>query len=175
MPPISVKELRSFLRAQSQEALIEIILELFKRSKEVKDYFSLTLQPGYDQQLTEEFKDKVRKQFFPDRGFGDPSLSTIRKLISDYKRISDSVHGMADLLLYTVELGVSFTNTYGDIDEAFYNSMESTYERALKWIVEHNLQDDYRDRARRVVMETSHIGWGFHDGLDDLYYTYLGE
>jgi hypothetical protein len=54
--------------------------------------------------------------------------SVARKAVSDYKKVSASKFGLADVMLYYVEMGVQFTNAYGDIDEAFYNSMESMYE-----------------------------------------------
>jgi hypothetical protein len=72
-------------------------------------------------------------------------------------------------MLYYVEMGVQFTNTYGDIDEAFYNSMESMYQSAVKHIVKHEMEAQFEERCRRIVSETSDIGWGFHDQLSDIY------
>jgi hypothetical protein len=92
-----------------------------------------------------------------------------RKAVSDYKKVSASKFGVADVMLYYVETGVQFTNTYGDIDEAFYNSMESMYERAVKYIVQHGMLRQFEERCRRIVTDTSGIGWGFHDGLSDIY------
>lgn len=68
-------------------------------------------------------------------------------------------------MLYYVEQGVDFTNEYGDIDEPFYNSMESMFDQALKLILETDLQDTFFSRCRAIVKKTSHIGWGFHDNL----------
>lgn len=34
-------------------------------------------------------------------------------------------------MLYYVEKGVEFTNNYGDIDQSFYSSIESMYERVI--------------------------------------------
>ena len=51
-------------------------------------------------------------------------------------------------MLYYVEMGVQFTNAYGDIDEAFYNSMESMYERAVKYIAQHGMCGHFEERCR---------------------------
>jgi hypothetical protein len=51
--------------------------------------------------------------------------------------------------------------------------MEGMYEQALKQITAHKLQDSYESRCRKVVRDTSGMGWGFHDGLSDLYHTYF--
>jgi len=73
-------------------------------------------------------------------------------------------------MLFYVEMGVRYTNEYGDINEAFYNSMESVYDGALKLITTNGLQDQYRTRCRKIVSDTSDIGWVFHDYLSDTYH-----
>jgi hypothetical protein len=40
-------------------------------------------------------------------------------------------------MLFYVEMGVRYTNQYGDINESFYTSMESMYENATKHISYH--------------------------------------
>jgi hypothetical protein len=126
-------------------------------------------------QLLEQYKSVVRNEFFPARGFGEARLSIARKAVNDYKKVSDSHEGLIDLMLFYVEMGVRYTNAYGDINESFYSSMESMYERATKHIAEHNLRDQFQQRCRRIVSDTSGIGWGFHDTLCDIYNDYFVE
>ena len=102
-------------------------------------------------------------------------LSVARKAISDYKKISCSHYNLADLMLSYVEAGVICTDTFGDIDEPFYCSMESMYERALKYMSKHNLFYDFKDRLRRVVTDTYNMGWGFHDQLSYLFEKYAPD
>jgi hypothetical protein len=47
--------------------------------------------------------------------------------------------------------------------------MESMYERAVKYIVQHGMRGQFEERCRRIVTDTSDIGWGFHDGLNAIY------
>lgn len=76
-------------------------------------------------------------------------------------------------MLYYVEVGIEFTNTYGDINEAFYNSVAAMYEEVVSAI---NKQDDsenynnFKDRLKAVVEDTNGMGWGFHDDLGDIYW-----
>lgn len=72
-------------------------------------------------------------------------------------------------MIYYVEMGVKFTNAYGDIEEPFYNSMESMYLNAAKFIVRHELQSLFQERCQELVTETRGIGWGFHDMLSEIY------
>ena len=75
-------------------------------------------------------------------------------------------------MLHFVECGGELTNTYGDIDENFYTSVENTYEKALEIIVNNGLLEKFKSRALKIVNDTENIGWGFHDYLGDLYYEH---
>lgn len=88
--------------------------------------------------------------------------------------MSPASEGLADIMIFFVEMGVQFTNAYGDINEPFYNSMESMYERAIKFITDHGIQDMFKTRCKKIVEDTVNIGWGFHDGLSNLYSEFFG-
>lgn len=49
------------------------------------------------------------------------------------------------------------------------------YEKALKYITDHNLKTKFIQRCRAIVDQTKGIGWGFHDELRELYYNYFIE
>jgi hypothetical protein len=172
---MKLKDLKQYLGTRSREQLIAEIGEVFSKIEAVKDYYQSKLNLGYSAEVSEKYKSAIKHEFFPERGFGRARLSVARKAVSDYKKVSDSKFGVADMMLYYVEMGVQFTNTYGDIDEAFYNSMESMYESAVKYIVRHGLQGQFGDRCRRIVTDTADIGWGFHDGLSDIYEEHFKE
>jgi hypothetical protein len=99
-------------------------------------------------------------------------LSVARKAVNDFKKISPSIYSIADIMITYVEAGVSCTNEFGDIDEPFYNSMESMYETVLKYIIKENLFAEFDGRLKDIVFNTRHIGWGFHDQLEYLYENY---
>lgn len=111
--------------------------------------------------------------FFQKRGFGKLRLSNAKKAISDFKKICFNEDKLLDLMIFYVEMGVEFTNQYGDIDERFYNSIESMYESVMKKINDKNdraLFLKFRDRLLSIVDNTDGIGWGFHDALCGIYY-----
>jgi hypothetical protein len=75
-------------------------------------------------------------------------------------------------LCFFLEQGVAFTNSFGDIDASFYNSMVSMYEKDTGACARE--EDYYRalaDRLLEVVTDTEDIGWGFPDAL--LIYTMI--
>jgi hypothetical protein len=169
MKSIRIRDVKQYLDTRSREQLITEIVDLFSKIGSVKDYYQSKLNLGYSAEVSEKYKSIIKHEFFPARGFGRAQLSVARKAVSDYKKVSTSKYGVADIMLYYVEMGVQFTNTYGDIDEPFYNSMESMYERAVKYIVQHKMQVQFEERCRKIVNDTSGIGWGFHDELGYIY------
>ena len=172
MKEISLKNLKAYLKQRSKEELINEISNLFTKFEYVKDYYQAKLGHSNNQVL-QKYKDIIKDEFFPTRGFGKTRLSIARKAISDYQKVSGSKESLADIMLFFVEMGVQFTNAYGDINAAFYNSMESMYERAIKFIADQGIQDMFKTRCIKIVEDTSGIGWGFHDGLSAIYYKYF--
>lgn len=165
----SLTELRQYLKVRSQAELAEEIVELFRRMPAVKDYYLAKLTPQAEGQVLEKYQKIIQDEFFPDRGLGKGRLSIARQAVNDYKRVAVHPANVADIMLFYVEQGIKFTAEYGDIDDPFYNSMESMYKKALAWIVKYGLKDVFKRRCRRIVMDTSEMGWGFHDVLTDLY------
>lgn len=165
----SLTTLKQHLKSCSKEELTNDILELFKKFDSVKDYYQIKLSPKEEAQVSMKYKKIIENEFFPARGFGKAKLSIAKKAITEYKKIDETPVGVADIMLFYVEQGVKFTNVYGDIDESFYNSMESMYEKAVQWIVRHEIQDVFNTRCARIVEDTSDIGWGFHDAISHIY------
>ena len=152
-----------------------MILPYFYKSFDVvKEYYQVQLS-GDDESVLQKYKEIIEHEFFPVSERKDPParLSVARKAITDYKKLTGSDVNIADIMVYYVETGVRFTNEYGDIDEAFYISMESMYEKALKFIVDKKLTDIFNERLLAIVNDTDGIGWGFHDQLEYLYFHYI--
>ncbi|MEH6579651.1 MAG: DUF6155 family protein [Amphritea sp.] len=119
----------------------------------------------------------IEAEFFPKSQYADPPcrLSVAKKAISDYKKTSSSDTNLADIMFFYVECGVEFTNTYGDINERFYSSMESVYISVCEFIVKSNQENNFQERALNIVTDTSGCGWGFHEALVETYYEYFDD
>jgi hypothetical protein len=166
---IKLGVLKGYLKQVSREQLADDIAELFTKFESVRDYYQTKLFPEDNTHVIEKYKAIIKNEFFPERGFGEARLSVARKAISDYRKICRTKAVLADLMLFYVEQGVQFTTAYGDIDEPFYNSMESMFEKAVKFIVENEMQEAFENRCRQIVSDTSDMGWGFHDELSAIY------
>ena len=56
-------------------------------------------------------------------------------------------------------------NTYGDIDENFYTSVENTYANTLELIYNNGLLEKCKERAFFLLNDIDNIVWRFHDYL----------
>ena len=172
----TLTDLKKELRKKTQYELVEEIANLYKKFSNVKEFYQASFFSD-DAAVLKKYKQIVENEFIPNERSQFPKMraSVARKAISDYKKISCSNLGIADIMLTYVEAGVYCTSKFGDIDEPFYNSMESMYESALSYMVKEGLFHEFGERAKAVVTNTSDCGWGFHDQLTDLYYTYRDE
>src|SRR5713226_1488912 len=116
-------QLKPELEALEKSELIALVKDLFALSTANRTFFVARFLSRADAQATlEKYRKPIVDQFFPRRGFGKLRLAEARKAIRDYRKASSDPIGTLDLLLTYVEYGTRFTNTYGDIDEPFYNS-----------------------------------------------------
>ena len=168
-PKINLTILKKHLKTRSQEELISDIAELFKRFQPVKDYYQIKLYPEEQKQVAAKYKKIIKDEFFPARGYGRAKLSVAKKAITEYKKVNQTSVGLVDIMLFYVEQGVKFTNAYGDINEPFYISLEGMYEKAVKEIIKYRLKDTFQKRCQKIVLDTSGMGWGFHDALSEIY------
>ncbi len=168
---MGLKEVKAELQNLDKETLIKHIAELYKKYKPVKEYFEYFVNPN-EKDILRKYKEQVREGFFPKRGY-QFRLSISRKAISDFRKLGTSSEGLCELLLYFVECGVELTTDYGDIDENFYISMENTFHKALKAMDSAGVLKKFKNRALKIVNGTEHMGWGFHDGLSDVYMEFF--
>jgi len=175
MKDITPHQLKQYLTQLPPAQLVDDIVDLYKKFAAVKDYYQNRMAPAAGQHLLEKYKAIIQNEFFPTRGFGKLRLAAARKAITEYQKVSDSIPDLADLMLFYVEMGVQFTKTYGDINGPFYDSMETMYERAAKFVAKHNLKEQFAFRFEQIVRKTSGMGWGFHDYLVQVYYEHFDD
>ncbi len=162
-------DLKQYLSTRSREQLIAEISEMFSKLDAVNDYYQGKLNLGYSEEVSQKYKSIIKHEFFPARGFGRAQLSVARKAVSDYKKVSESKFGIADIMIYYVEIGVEYTNEYGDIDGPFYDSMAGMFERAVEFIVKHEMKGQFEDRCSEIADDSADIGWGFSARMRDIY------
>ena len=167
-------ELNRYLKELDRNELENEVKKLYSKFDQVKKYYEMELSPDTSGILN-EYKNKIKQEYFPNRGFGKARSGESRKIISEFKKISIFKKDVIELLLYRVEMMIEFSNAYGGIDEPFYNSLESSFKEACKTIQEEKLEQEYWAACRELIERTYSTGWGVSDGLEYIYEDYLGD
>ena len=175
MKNVGVRELRKYLKELNKKELEDEIVHIFKNFSSVKEYYSSIINPEFNKTLLEKHKKMIVKEFIPVGNRFSLSYKTCRDVIKDFKKVCKQKDLVADLMFYYAEVGIEFTNTFGDIDEQFYNNIETAYENSLIYVFDNNIEDDFRYKAYNLMEEGQGIGWGFSDFLADTYYNFYQD
>ncbi len=170
---LKVNELKKQLKQYDQKDLIQLVVELSKISKDTENYLaSKFLGDEAVEELFSNCQRRILNEFFPDRGHGKLRFAVAKKEINTFKKTTGDKKRTCDLMLYFVELGVDFTNTYGDIDAPFYNNIGNMYAKVVSICdAEDEFFYAFAERLEKVVNDSADIGWGFHDNLCNCYYS----
>lgn len=72
-------------------------------------------------------------------------------------------------MVYYIECGHKFTQDYGDIDEKFYDSLISMFDKVIELLKLHlDLKEIFYSRLKYISDDSRNFGWGY----DHLYYAY---
>jgi hypothetical protein len=169
---------RQQLVTWDKPALLALVKDLYETAAENRDFIQARCQAGeVGGEALEKYRARIVEQFFPVHGFGKLKLGEARQAIRAYRKATDNLAGTAELLLTYVENGTRFTHEYGDIDERFYDSVESALDElaALLRGEARGMYPQFRNRLARVEKLADGIGWGFHDFVGDVVGQLEGE
>lgn len=162
----SWKDIRSALKEATHKELLNLIGDLYAVRKENQSFLHARFTK--DENALAPYKDTIEEYVSPAEPWKQPvKLSLAKKAISDYRKASGDPEGLAELMLFYAECGINFTIDFGDIDEAFYNSVEGVFYDGLKMLSKCGADTTNKllPRFVKAVQSTEGMGWGFHDDL----------
>ena len=145
----------------SKPALVTLVKDLYDASPDNRDFLLARFQADEDiGAALEKYRHKIVEQFFPAHGDGKLKLAEARKAIRDYRKATGNLTGTIDLMLTYVENGTEFTHEFGDINESFYNSLESVLTEMAQLLMREGteLYPRFRERIRRLATLADGIG-----------------
>jgi hypothetical protein len=154
-----------------QKQMIMLVADLYRLSNENKTFLDTRFEVSDDP--LGPYKQTIEKCMYPDVYGNSPiQVSKAKKAISSYSKALEDPIGEAELMIFFVECGNSFTVDFGDIDEAFYDALNRMYRRAIDKVLTlpEERQDEFKGRLEAIMTSSSKIGWGYHDMLCDDYY-----
>ena len=165
-------DLKKNMQKADKEELINLIRDLFRLSEENRRYLlARCMDTKADPGILEAYKEIIKNEFFPEKGYGMLKYSVAEKAINSYFEASGDFEGKMELMFFYVENGVNFTNKYGDIDERFYNKIGGMLEKfctLLKTPEGKSIYPQFKNRLFDIRNKTKTIGWGFGDEVNFL-------
>jgi len=166
--PSGWSAIRRHLSAESKEALLALVKDLYDASSTNRDFLRARVQAETgDGTAVEKYRRTIVEQFYPQRGFGKLKLAEARKAIRDYRKATGNLAGTFDLMLTYVENGTQFTRDFSDVNAAYYNSLESVLGEMTKILLKQQpaLYPQFRERILQLEAHADYIGWGYGDAL----------
>lgn len=166
--PPSRKQFRQALSKLSHDELVKLVGDLYSVNPDNRRFLEAKFAMAAP---LETYKEIIRDAVYPDvmKGTAPISFATARKAISDYKKATGDQKGVLELMVHAVECGNSFTVDYGDIDEQFYNNLESLFRKTLQLLktMDEQTTETFLPRLEAVVEAAHGIGWGYYDEISD--------
>lgn len=169
--PSGWSELRRQLAILDKPELLDLVKDLYEATADNRDFIQARCQVGdTGGEILEKYRAKIVVQFYPKRGEAKLKLNEARKAIKDFRKATGNVPGTAELMMTYVENGAEFTHDYGDIDEQFYDDVESVLDELATLLLYEapDVYPQFSERLARVELITGDIGWGFHDHISDV-------
>jgi hypothetical protein len=159
---ISRRELKRHLKTLPATDLVNLVADLYDFDERNRAFVEARF--GLAEDGLAPYKRRIWDALYPDifKG-GTIQLSAARKAIRDYRRAVRAPEGVIELLIYYVATGTNVTLDYGDIDDAFYDSLASVFDEAVSSVEkgDPNLQERFVPRLAAIVKVGKGLGWGY--------------
>ena len=162
-------EIKRGLKEWRRPEVIGLVQELFEYSEENRAFLAARLlrEAGSIDPI-QPYRRKILAAF--SKTNADPDLAAARKAIRDYRKVSNDLGGMLELMLVYLEEGTRFTCEFGDMYAGYYDSLCSVlddFARKLRAEDAREYLDQFRERLLRLAIKANGIGWGFGDYVCD--------
>ena len=170
----SWSQVKAQLKHWDKAQLTGLIQDLFDHSQENRDFLAARLlRDSIGDQVIAPYLKRIETAFY--RKYGWPAnrlnLKDARSAIREYQRATSDPAGTLELMLAHVETGTKFTCEFGDITEAFYDSLCSSLHDMKKLLVSEegrSLYQQAKDRLAAMTRQADGIGWGYGDYVGDV-------
>lgn len=173
----SWKDIKPVLSGFTSTQLLGLVQDLYHFSEPNAAFMQarfLSDRPNSDHLTV--YKKRIQHAISPKQPWKqNVRLADGRRAISDFKKANGNISDTLNLMIYYFKCGNDFTLEFGDIDEAFYNSMGSMFSKVVQILLEQQDQHLIAEFLPALEAEFHRVdgkmGWGYPDELSD----YLAE
>ena len=162
--------IKGALSGFSRVQLLGLVQDLYRADPKNQDFLHarfLVSEKGSD---LSPYKRRIKAAINPSRWDAPIKYREARRAISDYNKARGQLDETLELMFYYVKCGNDVTLEFGDMDEAFYDSMGSMFGSLVKKITAQSdpeLMASWLDRLDKEHQRVSDTGWGYGDELKD--------
>lgn len=120
----------------------------------------------------ENYKKKIKAEFFPVRGNEKLRVSVVKKAMSDLKKVTKESQHIFELMVYFAETAVLYIHKYGDIFEDMGDYLCDVFDSVIQLLNKENgpeLYLQYQDRLNKIIHTGNLECWGIGDSLEESY------
>lgn len=156
---MSKRELKTYLSSLKKKELEAQITDLYTRFKDVKEFYDFAFNPR-EEKLLEKSKFDISKEYFPiGRRKAKARRSIAQKFIRHYQRLGVDPWVVAEVMLFNIEIAMTYSGTKEIKQDAFFVSFLKSYEDAVQYILEHGLKSDFSKRLCAISQEAWSQQW----------------
>lgn len=167
----SWKDIKPALSGFSSAQLLGLVQDLYRLNNQNAAF----MHARFLRDLTQDdhlimYKNRIAQAISPKQPWKQSvRLAEGRKAISDFKKANGNISDTLTLMIHYIKCGNDFTLEFGDIDEAFYNSLCSMFSKIAKTLRIRDNQDLLVKLLPTLEVEfhrvDGKVGWGYPEEI----------
>ncbi|MEC4683302.1 MAG: hypothetical protein VST70_06465 [Nitrospirota bacterium] len=162
-------DLKPILGKLDHNGRLKLIQDLYAASRDNQSF--LNARFGLAADVTSPFKATISHRVCPDvTRSQNISVSKAKKAISDYRKATGDLQGMAELTVFYCESCTDFLNYCGMDDVGYFNALVGMFAQALKTVgqLDPDFMPPFVERLETVRREGHNYGYWVGETMDDL-------
>ena len=160
------------IKACDKAELEEQLLDLYHRFKEVKEFYDFSFNPNEEKRV-EVAKLKIAREYFPEgKRKAKKRRSVAQKHIEHLKKLEVEASQIIDLMLYAIEIAQAYNEDKPITQESFYKSMLNSYRKALIFMSQQFLTEEFLQRVEEIKKTAFNQKWinaeGFERSIEEI-------
>ncbi|MCM4157362.1 DUF6155 family protein [Gramella sp. AN32] len=157
---MSKRAFKKYIKGLKKKDLEVQLEDLYERFDEVRVYYNFVFNPNEDK-LVREAKMKISKEYFPPNKRKPKTRRSIaQKFIKHFLKLEMDPFALADVMLYNIEIAQTFAASKEYMPESFEKSMLNSFEQAVTYIIENNMDNEFGQRIHKIETEAENLHWG---------------
>ena len=171
MSKLTKKALLKHLHKSDKEDIINEVVVLFDKFKNVKEFYNAELS-GEANPMLDRYKKKISLTYSLPNPKERSTNINLNRLINEFEKVCIYDRELADLMLYRVECGIVAFTKKPKRTATFYKCIVSTFEDAIKLIISGDYMNDFQTRINKIVNDSYEGKYSARERMADIFNKY---